>query len=146
MEDIDPQVGGGFVLAATTEVRAEHLDEEHPAIPPEVLETLEETDLSGVKSSDHPDNWSEERWYEESLKGKAKGCTFQCPSKTRRARSTSLHVGKKCPSSRTDNGLSGLDLWHVNSDGKILEEMIRQHKQNLRCAFGQGARVYCCHR
>ena len=65
---IDPQVGGGSVLAATTEVNAEHLDEEHPA----VLETLEETDLSGVKSSDHPDNWSEERWHEESLKGKAK--------------------------------------------------------------------------
>ena len=56
MEDIDPQVGGGSVLAATTEVKAEHLDEEHPDIPPEVLETLEETDLSGVKSSDHPDN------------------------------------------------------------------------------------------
>ena len=75
VEDIDPQVGGGSVLAATTEVRAEHLDEEHPDIPPEVLETLEETDLSGVKSSDHPDNWSEERWYEESLKGKAKELT-----------------------------------------------------------------------
>ena len=40
VEDIDPQVGGGSVLAATTEVRAEH---------------LEETDLSGVKSSDHPE-------------------------------------------------------------------------------------------
>ena len=75
VEDIDPQVGGGSVLAATTEVKAEHLDEEHPDIPPEVLETLEETDLSGVKSSDHPDNWSEERWYEESLKGKAKELT-----------------------------------------------------------------------
>ena len=124
VEDIDPQVGGGSVLAATTEVKAEHLDEEHPDIPPEVLETLEETDLSGVKSSDHPDNWSEERWYEESLKGKAKELTpleryqvyIPVPKQDTK--------GKKYITTRWEEVPKFKDgQWHVNSDGKILEEM-----------------------
>ena len=74
LEDIDPQNpnAGGSVLAATTEVRAEHVDEDATLVPIETLDLLDDTDLSGVKSTDHPDNWSDERWHKESLKGKAK--------------------------------------------------------------------------
>ena len=48
------------------------MDEDVTPVPDEVLDLLDDVDLSGIKSADHPDNWSEERWHNESLKGKSK--------------------------------------------------------------------------
>eukprot|EP00435_Cladocopium_sp_Y103_P025455 s1207_g6.t1 len=76
VEEIDPEVPGstgasGSVPSATAEVHPEQLDESTAELPAEAWEVLME-DHSGLQSRDHPATWSDERWHEESQKGKAK--------------------------------------------------------------------------
>ena len=79
VESLDPRVDppeepGSASAGGVLQVH-ETVDEDPEPMPEEAWECLD-TDEVDCRTSDHPDNWSEERWLQESLKGKAKelGC------------------------------------------------------------------------